>query len=64
MRTKRRAAALRNTTARYCILYGAGEATYSPQGKAQLKEQVAYYMNNAAAIKNGLKEAGYTVFAS
>ena len=44
------------------IVQRAGEATYSPQGKAQLKEQVAYYMNNAAAIKNGLKEAGYTVF--
>lgn len=44
------------------IVQRAGEAVYSPEGKAQLKEQVAYYMNNAAAIKNGLKEAGYTVF--
>lgn len=39
----------------------AGEAVYSPEGKEQLKKQVAYYMNNAAYILNGLKEAGYTV---
>ena len=44
------------------IVQRAGEATYSPQGKAQLKEQVAYYMKNASTIKNGLQEAGYTVF--
>lgn len=44
------------------IVQRAGEAVYSEAGKAQLKEQVAYYMKNAAAIKNGLKEAGYTVF--
>ena len=30
--------------------------------KAQLKEQVAFYMNNAKIIKEGLKDAGYTVF--
>lgn len=40
----------------------AGEAVYSEAGKAQLKEQVAYYMKNAATIKQGLKDAGYTVF--
>ncbi len=40
----------------------AGEAVYSPEGKAQLKEQVAYYMKNAATIKQGLMDAGYTVF--
>lgn len=44
------------------IVQRAGEATYSQEGKAQLKEQVAYYMKNAAAIKTGLKNAGYTVF--
>lgn len=44
------------------IVQRAGEAVYSEAGKAQLKEQVAYYMNNAAAIKQGLQEAGYTVF--
>ena len=44
------------------IVQRAGEAVYSPEGKAQLKEQVAYYMKNAMAIKEGLKDAGYTVF--
>lgn len=43
------------------IVQRAGEAVYSPEGKAQLKEQVAYYMKNAQYILNGLKEAGYTV---
>lgn len=44
------------------IVQRAGEAVYSEAGKAQLKEQVAYYMKNANYIKNGLAEAGYTVF--
>jgi LL-diaminopimelate aminotransferase len=44
------------------IVQRAGEAVYSDAGKAQLKEQVAYYMNNAKTIKEGLKDAGYTVF--
>ncbi len=44
------------------IIQRAGEAVYSPEGKAQLKEQVAYYMNNAKVIKEGLAEAGYEVY--
>ncbi|MDY3918355.1 MAG: LL-diaminopimelate aminotransferase [Candidatus Limivivens sp.] len=44
------------------IVQKAGEAVYSEAGKAQLKEQVAYYMKNAKVIYEGLKEAGYTVF--
>ena len=44
------------------IVQRAGEAVYSEAGKTQLKEQVAYYMKNAKAIKQGLKDAGYTVF--
>lgn len=43
------------------IIQKAGEAVYSPQGKEQLKKQVAYYMNNANVIFDGLKDAGYTV---
>ncbi len=43
------------------IIQRAGEAVYSDAGRAQLKQQVAYYMNNAKYIYNGLKEAGYTV---
>lgn len=44
------------------IVQRAGEAVYSEEGKAELKEQVAYYMKNAKTIKDGLAEAGYTVF--
>ncbi len=43
------------------IIQRAGEAVYSDEGRAQLKAQVAYYMDNAKYIYNGLKEAGYTV---
>ena len=44
------------------IVQRAGEAVYSDAGKAQLKEQVAYYMKNANAIKTGLQDAGFEVF--
>ena len=43
------------------IIQRAGEAVYSEAGKAQLKEQVAYYMKNAGTIRESLKEAGYSV---
>ncbi len=43
------------------IIQKAGEAVYSEAGKKQLTEQIAYYMNNAKIIKNGLKEAGFRV---
>ncbi|HIX78177.1 MAG TPA: LL-diaminopimelate aminotransferase [Candidatus Fusicatenibacter merdavium] len=43
------------------IIQKAGETVYSPEGKAQLKKQVAYYMQNAHVIYDGLKSAGYTV---
>ena len=44
------------------IVQRAGEAVYSPEGKAQLKEQVGYYMENAKIIKEGLAKAGYSVY--
>lgn len=43
------------------IVQRAGEAVYTPEGDAQLKEQIAYYMNNAKVIMDGLKSAGYSV---
>lgn len=43
------------------IVQKAGEAVYSPEGQAQLRQQVAYYMKNARYIYDGLQEAGYTV---
>ena len=44
------------------IIQRAGEAVYSQEGKKQTKEQIAYYMNNAKIIREGLTNAGYTVF--
>lgn len=44
------------------IIQRAGEAVYSDAGKAQLKDQVGYYMNNAKIIKEGLANAGFTVY--
>jgi LL-diaminopimelate aminotransferase len=44
------------------IIQKAGEAVYSEAGKAQLKEQVAYYMRNARVIYDGLKEVGCEVY--
>lgn len=43
------------------IIQRAGEAVYSEEGKKQTAQQVAYYMNNAKTIREGLKEAGYKV---
>ena len=43
------------------IIQRAGEAVYSTEGREQLNAQVAYYMKNAAYIREGLKEAGYKV---
>ncbi|MCI8626600.1 MAG: LL-diaminopimelate aminotransferase [Lachnospiraceae bacterium] len=43
------------------IIQAAGAAVYTPEGQKQTAEQVAYYMNNAKTIREGLREAGYTV---
>ncbi|MCR5774467.1 MAG: LL-diaminopimelate aminotransferase [Lachnospiraceae bacterium] len=40
----------------------AGAAVYSPEGRAETKALVSYYMENAKVIKDGLKDAGYTVY--
>ena len=44
------------------IIQRAGEACYSQEGRAQIKEQVAYYLENAKYIYDGLKSAGYEVY--
>ena len=44
------------------IVQRAGEACYSEEGKAQIKDMVARYMKNATYILNGLKDAGYQAF--
>ncbi|MBR3645807.1 MAG: LL-diaminopimelate aminotransferase [Lachnospiraceae bacterium] len=43
------------------IIQKAGAAVYTPQGRSQIEEQIAYYMGNASYIYKGLKGAGYTV---
>lgn len=44
------------------ITQTAAEAVYTEEGQKQIKENIAYYMNNAKIIREGLKEAGYTVY--
>ncbi len=44
------------------IVQKAAMAVYTDEGRAQLKEQVAYYMNNARVIFEGLRDAGYQVY--
>ena len=40
----------------------AAEAVYSEIGQKQIRENINYYLENAKIIKNGLIDAGYTVF--
>lgn len=44
------------------IVQRAGEACYTPEGQAQIKQMVAGYMKNASYILGGLKDAGYEVY--
>ena len=41
------------------IVQKAGEAVYASDGQRQIKEQVSYYMENAAVIREGLLSCGY-----
>ena len=43
------------------IVQKAGEAVYSQAGKAQLKDQVGYYMRNAKLVHDELAKAGFSV---
>lgn len=45
----------------YIIQRGA-EAVYTPAGQQQIKDVIAYYMNNAKIIRDGLQSVGLTVF--
>lgn len=45
----------------YPVQRGA-EAVYTEEGQKQIKENINYYMENAKIIKEGLIEAGYTVY--
>ncbi|HEX2612471.1 MAG TPA: LL-diaminopimelate aminotransferase [Fibrobacteria bacterium] len=40
----------------------AAEAVFSPEGRKAVSENIAYYMENARIIRDGLKAAGFTVY--
>ncbi|MCL2115348.1 MAG: LL-diaminopimelate aminotransferase [Methanobrevibacter sp.] len=45
----------------YIIQKGA-EAIYSDKGQKEIKDNISYYLENARIIREGLANAGYTVF--
>lgn len=45
----------------YIVQRGAA-AIYTPEGRAQIRENIAYYQNNAKVIREGLTAAGLTCF--
>ena len=44
------------------IVQRAGEACYTPEGKAQIREIVGFYMENARTIREALTGLGYEVY--
>lgn len=44
------------------IVQRAAEATYSEVGRKKIKENIAYYMENAKIIKEGLEETGFITY--
>jgi len=44
------------------VVQRAAEATYSPEGKKQVKALIEFYTENARIIREGLLKAGYTIF--
>jgi len=44
------------------VVQCAAEATFSPEGKKQVKALIDFYTENAKIIREGLQKAGYTVF--
>ena len=43
------------------ITQRAAEATYTEEGKKQIKENINYYLENARIIREGLEKAGFKV---
>lgn len=44
------------------VVQRAAEATYTKEGKEQIKENIKYYIENARIIKQGLEDAGFTCY--
>ncbi len=45
----------------YVVQRGAA-AVYSPEGRMQIRDTISYYQNNARIIREGLQQAGFTVY--
>lgn len=44
------------------ITQRAAEAIYTEEGQKQIKENIAYYQENARIIREGLEKTGYTIY--
>lgn len=44
------------------VVQRAAEATFTPEGRSQIKETIAFYLHNAKVIREGLSKAGLTVY--
>ena len=44
------------------VIQRAAEAVYTPGGQREIRETIAYYMNNARVIRDGLTAAGLKVY--
>ena len=44
------------------VIQRAAEAVYSEEGAKQIRENIAYYQNNAKIIREGLAAAGFEVY--
>ncbi len=44
------------------VVQRAAEATFSPEGKKQVRSLIDFYTENARIIREGLSKAGYTIF--
>ena len=44
------------------VVQRAAEATYSEEGKKQIRANIEGYLENAKIIKNGLEDAGFTTY--
>ena len=44
------------------IIQRAAEATFTPEGRSQIRETIGYYMENARVIREGLRQAGLQVY--
>ena len=44
------------------VVQRAAEATFTPEGQTQIRKTISFYLNNARVIREGLSQAGLTVY--